>query len=123
MKFKDNEHKRLFDELCKTRKSIDEYHAALFYLITLDTVCREHIKSIYDIEQDTIKPECIFDSWQTSSSTKTIRLAFNLWNGRAADKDTESASPYYTVDEIFNCEYAPYYWQAIQLRYPQYINE
>lgn len=123
MKFKDEQHKANYNELYNSMKVKDEYHNTLAYLLTLDTVCREHIKSVYDIEQDTIKPECIFDSWQTSGSTKTIRLAFNLWNGRATDKDTESASPYYTVDEIFSCSYAPYFWQAIQIRYPEYTNE
>ena len=26
----------------------------------------------------------------------------------------------YTVEEIFCCAYAPYFWQAIQIRYPEY---
>ena len=58
--------------------------------------------------------------WLYGTSQKTCRLAFNLWNGRTSDSENDSASPYYAVDEIFNCEYAPYYWQAIKLRYPQY---
>ena len=27
---------------------------------------------------------------------------------------------HYTVEDLFCCEYAPYFWQAIQLRYPEY---
>lgn len=132
MKFKDNEHKRLFDELCKTREYIDEYHAALFYLITLDTVCREHIKEIYSAETDGINPESLHKGWQTGTSRKTTRLAFNLWNGYNTDGETyidkqgreqDIISPYYVIDEIFACNYAPYYWQAIKLRYPEYTNE
>ena len=26
----------------------------------------------------------------------------------------------YTVEELFCCAYAPYFWQAIQIRYPEY---
>ena len=27
----------------------------------------------------------------------------------------------YTVEDIFCCVYAPYFWQAIQIRYPEYV--
>jgi hypothetical protein len=56
---------------------------------------------------------------------------FNLWNGCHSDGETytdrhgeevELPSYRYTVDEIFNCSYAPYYWQAIRLRYPLYAD-
>lgn len=26
----------------------------------------------------------------------------------------------YTVEELFCCAYAPYFWQAVQIRYPEY---
>ena len=26
-----------------------------------------------------------------------------------------------TVEDIFCCAYAPYFWQAIQIRYPEYV--
>ena len=26
----------------------------------------------------------------------------------------------YTVEELFCCAYAPYFWQTIQIRYPEY---
>ena len=29
----------------------------------------------------------------------------------------------YTVEELFCCSYAPYFWQAIQIRYPEYTQE
>ena len=120
MIFRDAQHKSLYNNLCGQFKHIDEFHTALLYLIALDEVCRQHIPDIFSIEQDSIKPECIAESWQTGTSRKTCRLAFNLWNGRAADSDSENASPNYAVDEIFNCEYAPYFWQAIKLRFPEY---
>ncbi len=27
----------------------------------------------------------------------------------------------YTVEELFCCAYAPYFWQAVQIRYPEYV--
>lgn len=120
MKFRDAQHKSLYNSLCGQFKHIDEFHAALLYLLALDEVCRQHIPDIFSCEQGSIRPECIAESWQTGTSRKTCRLAFNLWNGRTSDSDTESASPNYAVDEIFCCEYAPYFWQAIKLRFPEY---
>ena len=26
----------------------------------------------------------------------------------------------YTVEELFCCGYAPYFWQAVKIRYPEY---
>lgn len=63
--------------------------------------------------------------WQTGTSYKTTRLLMNLWNGWRYDSYTDdpeenSASADYVVDEIFTCSYAPYYWEAIRLRFPEY---
>ena len=56
-----------------------------------------------------------------------IRMAFNLYcNGTPSVSDYEDAEEQvdecrqYTVEEIFCCAYAPYFWQAIQIRYPEY---
>lgn len=27
----------------------------------------------------------------------------------------------YTVENLFCCAYAPFFWQAIQIRYPEYV--
>lgn len=120
MEFRDQKHEKLYDEICSRMKNLDDYHKSLAYLLALDAVCREHISDIFDLNEDGIRPACITASWQTGTSQKTCRLAFNLWNGRTSDGENDSASPYYAVDEIFDCEYAPYYWQAVKLRYPQY---
>ncbi len=29
---------------------------------------------------------------------------------------------YYTVEDLFCCGYAPYFWEAVRLRYPEYCN-
>lgn len=52
-------------------------------------------------------------------------MAFNLYcNGTPSVFDYEDAEEQvdecrqYTVEEIFCCAYALYFWQAIQIRYP-----
>lgn len=124
MKFKDQNHEELYKKICGKMRYLDTYHQALAYLLALDTVCRNHISDIYDIAEDSIKTNCINKEWQTSTSKKTIRLAFNLWNGTTSDitsDEEEKNSNLYSVDEIFCCEYAPFYWESIKLRYPEYM--
>ena len=61
---------------------------------------------------------------------------FRVLDDEKMEETTESISKYgvlvpgiarqvdecrqYTVEEIFCCAYAPYFWQAIQIRYPEY---
>ena len=58
------------------------------------------------------------------SSVKVTRLAFSLWNrcnyDSEEDIENEKVSIYYNVSEIFCCSYAPYFYEAIKLRYPEY---
>lgn len=127
--FHDELHGKAFDELLCRMHYKDCYHQSLAYLLTLDSVCREHIDDCFDFDGDLIKIEALAQPWQTGTSKKTTRLAYNLWNGcyddgeKYTDKDGYTVplpSQYYAVDEIFCCSYALYYWQAIQLRYPEY---
>jgi hypothetical protein len=127
--FNGYEHEEAYYEICSRMRTLDDYHKSLAYLLALDTVCRDHTADIFDFNGDGINPDCIHSGWQTSTSRRTTRLAFNLWNGRTTDGETyidkngyeeDLPSHYYAPDEIFACSYAPYYWQAIKLRYPQY---
>jgi hypothetical protein len=38
------------------------------------------------------------------------------------DYEENKISYRYGVDEIFCCGYAPYFYEAIKLRYPEYTN-
>ncbi len=130
IKFYDIEHKKSFESILEKMHSKDCYHMSFAYLITLDTVCRKHINDLFDFTEDCIQLTALEQLWQTSTSRKTTRLAFNLWNGMCSDGkeyyDDEDGynktlpSRYFAVDEIFACSYAPYYYQAISLRYPEY---
>ena len=52
-------------------------------------------------------------------------MAFNLWNGSLIydsedDLENRKISLEYAVSEIFCCSYAPFFWEAIKIRYPEY---
>jgi hypothetical protein len=127
MIFYDEQQKTAFNEICGKMKKDDCYHRSIAYLLALDVVLREHINDVFDFQEDVIKPEGLHKGFQTGTSKKTTRLAFNLWSGcyddgeTYIDKDgyeTPLPSNYYTPEQIFCCvEYAPYYWQAIKIRF------
>lgn len=129
IKFYDNEHETAFYDILKRMKKSDCYCQAVAYLLSLDTTCRNHLSELFDFEEQLIKREALGEGWQTGTSMKTIRLAFNLWNGCSSDGETytdndgyksELPSSAYSVADIFCCSYAPYYYEAIKLRYPEY---
>lgn len=131
MKFFDESHETKYNEFCNRMKYLDEYHKAVAYLLALDTVCREHPTALFDFGEDIIKPDGLHKDWQTGTSRKTTRLLFNLWNGYCSDGETgkdkdgyevELPSQYYAADNIFNCNYAPYYFEAIRIRFPIFFD-
>ncbi len=87
MIFYDEEHEELFNKLCKKMPYLDSYHLSLAYLLTMDSVLRHHIGALYDVKKDVIIFEGLNKPFQTSTSSKTTRLAFNLWNGSVYDSD------------------------------------
>lgn len=118
MQFISDEHKTAYTELFKSLPD-DVYHKSLAYLLTLDNVCRRHISELFNLEERTIIPAALSQPWQTGTSLKTTRLAFNLYTGYVnwcPDEDLGRCS----AAEIFCCSYAPYYWEAIKIRYPEY---
>ena len=115
IKLANSKHEKAFYSLLSRMKKTDRYHSALAYLLTLDNVCRVHISDLFDIEEDIILFAGLEKSWQTGTSLRTTRLAFNLWSTYVDDNPRNS-----TPDEIFCCSYAPYYFEAILLRYPEY---
>ena len=119
MQFRDDEHKAAYDDLMQrmTAEDWDTNRAAFAYLVTMDSVCHAHIHDLYDFEDGCIHSEALVAAWQTGTSMKTTRLAFNLFTDNTAWTDApERLAPV----ELFSCEYAPYYWQAIKIRFPQF---
>ena len=125
--FKNREHKDFYmDHLQKCRHQ-DEYHKALVYCLGIDRDTRSHVDRIYDFDSGCIKTECLREGWMTSGNRRIIYMAFNLYcNGTPSvfdykkkdDQIRECRS--YTVEDLFCCSYARYFWEAIRLRYPEY---
>lgn len=66
----------------------------------------------------------IHAAWQTGTSVKVTRMAFNLWNScmydSEEDVENDKKSSDYNVSELFCCSYAPYLYEGIKIRYPEY---
>lgn len=122
-------HEKFYYEKLKEVRYQDEYHMALCYCLGINSDTRKHIDSICSFETGCVRPECLQASWQTSGSMKVVRMAFNLYcNGTpSVDEDTTTDEQLYecrqySVEELFCCEYALYFWQAVQIRYPEYTS-
>lgn len=127
--FMDDTHWECFTEIINQMQQSDVYHMAVAYLLALDTVTRNHVNDIFDFSENCIRTDALSKPWQTGTSRKTTRLAFNLWNGCCSDGDTYTDSEGYTADlpsgeysvvDIFSCSYAAYYWEAVKIRFPEY---
>ena len=118
-------HEKFYYEKLKEVRYQDVYHKALVYCLGISDDTRRNIYSIYDFKTGCVKTECLHEGWQTSGSVRVVRMAFNLYcNGTPSVLDYDDAEEQvdecrmYTVEELFCCAYAPYFWQAVQIRYP-----
>jgi len=122
--FVDGEHLSFYKEYIVKCRNLDAYHKALIYCLGINDDARQHIDRIYDFESGLIKPECLREGWQTNGSLKVCRLAFNLYcndtpSVYACDNPEEQLREcqYYTVEDIFCCSYARFFWEAVKIRY------
>ena len=120
-------HENFYNEKLNMVRYKDVYHKALIYCLGMNADTRSNVERIYDFKTGYIKPGCLKEGWQTSGSVRVVRMAFNLYcNGTPSVYEYEDAEQQvnecreYAVDEIFCCSYAPFFWQAIQIRYPEY---
>ena len=125
--FTSEAHKDFYYEKLKEVRYQDVYHMTLCYCLGISNDTRNHVNSIYNFKTGCVLPECLHEGWQTSGSLKVVRMAFNLYcNGTPSVSDYEDTEEQldecrqYTVEDLFCCSYAPYFWQAIQIRYPEY---
>ena len=130
MVFYDEEHEKFYYEKLEWARYQDCYHKAFICILGISENTRNHFSQIYDIKSGYIKPECPHRAWQTSGSVRVVRLAFNLYrDGTPSLDDYESRDEQlkecreYSVSDIFCCSYAMYFWQGIQLRYPEYCQK
>ena len=120
-------HEKFYYEKLEEVRYQDVYHKALCYCLGINDDTRRNANRIYDFKTGCVKTECLHEGWQTSGSVKVVRMAFNLYcNATPSVDDYTDAEEQinecrqYTVEELFCCAYAPYFWQAIQIRYPEY---
>ena len=132
IKFRDEEHERNYNFILDMMPYSDIERKALAYLFALDTVCFEHIRDLYDFSDNRIMLSGLDKGWQTGTSKRTTRLAFNLYNSHCSDGETyigsdgiEDTLPsvYYSPAYLFCCEYAKYYAEALKIRFSEFFGK
>lgn len=120
--FKNDSHREFY--LRHTVNGSDVYLRTLVYLLGLTAETRVNFSQCFNAKSRMIKPEALSEGWQTGSTGRIVRMAFNLWNGwhyeTPEDADVGRVSAACTPDELFCCEFAPFFFEAIKLRYPEY---
>lgn len=126
--FKNKEHEDFFYKTLKRFKKVDEYRGALIYCLGLSEDTRNHIDDIFHFDTNCVNPFCLESGWVTSGSAKILRLAFNLYTDEISslctieEKYRLAECKMYSVSNLFCTSDAPYFWQAIKIRYPEYTN-
>jgi len=128
--FTDQEHLAFYESTLSTVNP-DVYRKALVYTLGICPDTRNNFNSLYDIHDRSIIPQSITAAWQTSSSLRVTRLAFNLFTDGVptvyldfddSEKDKcISECSLYSVSDIFCDSYAFYFFEAIKIRYPEYF--
>lgn len=129
MLFADEEHYQFYLEKTE-RLQPDCYLRALIYTVGICPDTRYRWTRLYDERTRCIEPEQVNEPWQTDGSSKVTRLAFQLFTDGtpSALTDTENnrekedfaECQRYSVSDVFCCEYAPYFMEAVKIRYPEY---
>ena len=130
MKFVSKEHQKFwikkFDEMIQLRKT-DIYYKSIIYTLGMCETTRENFDDIFNLKRGEINISSLQGKYQTGTSKKVTRFAFSLWNGcnfdREQDIENKNLSANYNVSEIFSCSYAPYFYEAIKIRFPEYTRE
>ncbi len=115
--FNGEAHERFYNQMLeRCGQPDDPYCRALFYLLGVCDETRRRVDAMFDFEEMGIKSESLHTPWQTGGTSRLTRLAFNLWNGWTEDGKERLSTPY----NLFDCGFAPFFFQAIKLRYPEY---
>ena len=119
IQFTNEEHKTFYQKMLITTHNNDIFHKAFFYTMGISPETRKNIHTLFDFKDGCIKPEGLSEPWQTGSTRRLSRLAFNLWNGWTEEGNENRSTPYW----LFDCSYSPYFIQAIRLLYPEYCRK
>ena len=122
------EHHRFYSGTLKRFPDPATPEKALCYCLGIHPAVRKYVDHIYDFSTGQVTPECMQEEWVTSTEDPedirtVIRMAYNLYGGtpsvEEADDQLDECRKY-TADKLFNCRYAPYFWEAVKIRYPEY---
>lgn len=120
MIFKDKEHEDFYNfNVKETNSNDDPYRQSLFYLLGLTKETRQNIDRLYNFKEQCIEFDGLTDPWQTGTTTKITRLAFNLFNGFSGNDDSYSYTPYYLFDNSLMI----YMLEAVKLLYSAYAKD
>lgn len=126
--FADETHYSFFKEKIRALQEAgykpDTYAYSVFYLFGVCHETRLHFEDLFSIQEHVIRPNALEHGWQTGTTRKIARLAFNLWNGCCYESEDDAEqrrlSPYFCVDEIFCCCFQEFFFEAVRLRFPEY---
>lgn len=126
MKFLNKKHEAFYTlNIEKTNSFNDPYRKALFYTLGLTEETRNFIERLYNFKERCIEFDGLKDPWQTGTSMRVTRLAFNLFNGFNGDigedkpiDDCDKYTPY----NLFDTSLMLYMFEGIRLLYPYYTS-
>ena len=104
----------------------DRERCALIYVLSLTENCRRYFKDCVDGYY--IKPDALNHPWITSNDARAIRFAFGLFSDDLPTVDVCSANRRlrearrYNPADLFCCNLAPYFLEAVKIRYPEYFD-
>ena len=108
----------------------DPYRLALVYALSLTSNCRKHFNKCYNTSTRYICLEVFNGEWMTSTDMKAICLGFCLFTARV--RKVYSKRDFincfweafgYNQSELYGCELAPYFCEAIKLIDSEYFDE
>jgi hypothetical protein len=123
--FIDDDHRKFYTETV-AKLTGDCYHRALAYTLGLSPDTRKRFYSLYIAKDRSINPAAIREPWQTSGSRQVTRLAFQLFTDGTPSAFIDSGIPdigecrKYSVSDIFACGFAPFFFESVRIRYPEY---
>ncbi len=127
MYFRDKKHKEFYENILRQieeYRKADVYDRSFIYTLGICPVTRKHVNEIFDLSREEINIDSLNKNWQTGTSKKVTALALNLRNDfkyeNSEDMEKAKISSDYHVSNIFSCSYAPYFYEAIKLRFPEY---
>lgn len=116
MIFKDNLHSAAYEDFIKKADCKgDPYRQSLFYLLALNEDTRKNIELLYNFESKGIIIEGLNEPFQTNTSIRITRLAYNLFNNYYDEQDPAR----YTPEDIFYVfkQDLIYTMEAIKIRF------